>query len=188
MPNRASRGMLVIAVAFVAIAVASLIYLNPHKSSANAARPTPSTSPRALAVASPTDLSCPPTELKLTGVFEECASVGQGQTCSTSPASPLWVVLMHGSKHDFLLYVEGNSAYKGPGNYLLTTAQPEGSVTVEIREYISGRLWVSSAGSVDIIDLGSGGGWGGWIYAGLGPTKNSPVQTALNLAGWWSCS
>jgi len=186
MPSRASRGILVIAVAFVAIAVASLIYLNPHKSSASATRPGPSTTPLTLAVASPTDLACPPTELKITGVFEECASADQGQTCSASPASPLWVVLMHGTKHDFLLYIEGNSGYRGPGNYLLAP-KPDG-VKVEIREYVSGRLWESSAGSIDIIDLGNGGGWGGWIYAGLGPTPNSPVQTALNLAGWWTCS
>jgi hypothetical protein len=187
MHSRTSRGLLVTAVAIIAVAIVSLIYLSPHKSNASAARPSVSPTRLNSATPSPSDLTCPPTELKITGVFEECASVGKGQFCSASPSSPLWVVLMHGTKHDFLLYIEGDSAYHGPGNYLLAP-QPDRGVTVAIREYISGRLWNSSAGSVAIIDLGNGGGWGGWIYAGLGQTTNSPVQTELNLAGWWACS
>ncbi len=188
MLSRTSRGVLVVAVAIIAVAVASLIYMNPHKSSPTSVARNGSPSPTlAAATASPVDLTCPPTELKLTGVFEECAAIDKGQVCSPSPPNPLWVVLLHGPKHDFLLYVEVDGVYHGPGNYLLQPL-PDGTAKVRIREYISGRLWESSAGSVAIIDLGNGSGWGGWIYAGLGPTTNSPVQTELNLAGWWACS
>jgi hypothetical protein len=185
--SRTSRALLVIAVAIIAVAIASLIYLSPHKSKASAARPSVSPSRLNSATPSPSDLTCAPTELKLTGVFEECAAVDRGQLCLPSQPNPLWVVLLHGTKHDFLLYVEVDGVYHGPGNYLLAPLA-DGTARVRIREYVSGRLLESSAGSVAIIDLGNGGGWGGWIYAGLGQTTNSPVQTELNLAGWWACS
>ena len=187
MRNRISRGLLVIAVAVIAVAIASLLYLSPHKSNAAAARPSVSPTRLKSATPPPSELTCPPTELKITGVFEECAAVDKGQLCLPSQPNPLWVVLLHGTKHDFVLYVEVDGVYHGPGTYVLTPLAA-GTARVGVRESISGQLWESSAGSVAIIDLGNGGGWGGWIYAGLGPTSNSPVQTELNLAGWWACS
>jgi hypothetical protein len=186
MSSRTSRGLLVTAVAIIVVAIASLIYLSPHKNKATAARPSASPTQLNSATPSPSDLTCPPTELKITGVFEECAAVDKGQTCLPNQPNPLWVVLLHGTKHDFLLYVEVDGVYHGPGTYLLANLA-DGTARVGIRESMSGQLWESSAGSVAITDLGNGGGWGGWIYAGLGPT-NSPVQTELNLAGWWACS
>ncbi|HSP08725.1 MAG TPA: hypothetical protein VLU92_03915 [Candidatus Dormibacteraeota bacterium] len=179
--------MLIVAVSIIAVAIASLIYLSPHKSNATAARPSVSPTPLTAATPSPSDLTCPPTELKITGVFEECAAVDKGQACLPNQTNPLWIVLLHGTKHDFLLYVEVDGVYHGAGTYLLSPLA-DGTAKVRIREYISGRMWESSAGSVAIVDIGSGGGWGGWIYAGLGWTRNSPVQTELNLAGWWACS
>lgn len=194
--SRLPRFILVVAVAIIAIAIALavLVYVIPPKSRvASAPRTTPSPS----AATSAATLTCPPTELKLTGVFEECASIdrgvqrtGPGQTCPLGSPNPLWIVPLHGTKHDFLLYVEVNGIYHGKGTYALglwphdTFGVSDGVAKVAIREYVSGRLWESSAGSLTIDNLGDSG----WVYAGLGASVNSPVQVDLNIAGWWACS
>jgi len=176
----------VVAVAIIAIAIAVLVYVIPPKSNvANAPRTTPSPS----ATASAASLACPPTELKLTGAFEECAAIDKGQSCPVGSPNPLWIVLLHGTKHDFLLYVEVNGVYHGPGTYALgpwphdTLGVSDGVAKVAIREYFSGQLWESSAGSLTIDNLRDSG----WVYAGLGASVNSPVQVELNIAGWWAC-
>ena len=175
-----------IAVVIIAISLAVLVYVIPPKSNiASAPRTTPSPS----AAASAATLTCPPTELKLTGAFEECAAIDKGQNCPTSFDQPK-VVLLHGTKNDFLLYIELNGAYHGPGTYSLvpwphpSLGVPDGVAKVAIREYISGRLWESTAGSLTIDNLEDSG----WVYAGLGASANSPVQVDLNIAGWWACS
>lgn len=185
MLSRTSRGMLVIGVAIIAIALAAVLYVNPLKSAVPTA---PQTTPSPSATASAVTLACPSTELKLTGAFQECASIDKGQSCPTS-FDQAKVVLLHGTKEDFLLYIEVNGAYHGPGTYPLvpwpheTLGVDDGIAKVAIREYISGRLWRSSAGSLTIDNLGDSG----WVYAGLGASANSPVQVELNIAGWWAC-
>lgn len=190
MVGRTHRRILVIAVAIIAIAVVALIYISPHKSgNASSQRSSSPSTPLASSLASPSNLSCPATELKLTGVFEECATIDKGQSCSSGSPNPLWVVLLHGTKHDFLLYVEVNGVYHGPGTYALapwlhdSLGVSDRVAKVAVREYVSGRLWESSAGSLTIDNLGDSG----WVYAGLGASVNSPVQVELNLAGWWAC-
>src|SRR5579864_5625771 len=102
--------ILVIVAALIAIAAASMIYLvSRSPASPAASRPTPSP----IVLASPANVSCPPTEVKLTGVFVECASIGKGQSCPTGSFDRPRVVLLHGTKDDFLLYIEVNGAYHG---------------------------------------------------------------------------
>jgi hypothetical protein len=180
------RRILVIAAAVVVIALAALVYLLPHQSNvASAPRSTPSS--KATASAAP--LSCQPTELKLDGAFQECAAIDKAQSCPASFDQPK-VVLLHGAKHDFLIYIELNGAYHGPGTYALvpwpheSLGVSDGVAKVAIREYVTGRLYESSAGSITIDNLQNSG----YVYAGLGASPNSPVQVELNIAGWWSCS
>ena len=98
--------------------------------------------------------------------------------------------MLHGTRDDFLLYIEVNGAYHGPGSYALapwphaSLGVPDGVAKVAIREYVSGRLWESSAGSVTIDQSEEYG----HVYAGLGASTYSPVDVELNIAGWWSCS
>jgi hypothetical protein len=182
--------ILVIVAAVTAIGAASIIYLvlkvptNPKGPPA----PRPVASPSVVATLS--NLSCPPTELKLTGVFDECASVDKGQSCPTGSFDRPRVVMLHGTKDDFLLYIEVNGAYHGPGTYALspwphaTLGVPDGVAKVVLREYITGVVWESSAGSLMIGQSEESG----WVYAGLGASASSPVDVSLNVAGWWSCS
>ncbi|MFI5111019.1 MAG: hypothetical protein ACHP78_19525, partial [Terriglobales bacterium] len=114
----------------------------------------------------------------------------KGQSCPTGSFDQPRVVLLHGTKDDFLLYIEVNGAYHGPGTYALTPwphanlGVADGVAKVALREHTTGALWESSAGSLMI---GQSEEFG-WVYAGLGASENSPVDVALNIAGWWSCS
>ncbi len=128
--------------------------------------------------------------MRFTGVFDECAAIDKGQACPSGSFDRARVVLLHGTTHDFLLYIEVNGAYHGPGTYALahwphdSLGVPDGVAKVAIREYATGRLWESSAGSVTIDTSEEYG----WVYAGLGASTYSPVDVELNIAGWWSCS
>ncbi|MGA8923797.1 MAG: hypothetical protein WB682_11685 [Candidatus Dormiibacterota bacterium] len=173
--------------ALIAIGAASIVYVvSRGVTGPTASRPSPSPS----VVASSANLSCPPTELKLTGVFDECAAIDKGQSCPTGSFDQPRVVLLHGTKDDFLLYIEVNGAYHGPGTYALmpwphaNLGVADGVAKVALRESTTGALWESSAGSLMI---GQSEEFG-WVYAGLGASESSPVDVALNIAGWWSCS
>ncbi len=198
-----------IATSAVVVAVVGLVYLHGGPTLLNRkSAPTLSPSPQSLSTA--WNGVCPPTELKLTGVFEECAAIDKGQSCPAGSFDQARVILLHGTVHDFLLYIEVNGAYHGPGIYAFAPwphsglGVPDGVAKVAVRAYITGSvptptpsspaigvseeqgrgLWESTAGSVTINKDEESG----WVYAGLGASSNSPVNVGLNIAGWWSCS
>jgi len=174
----------------VLIAVVGLVYLRggirgPHiGAAAGIATPSLESTP------TPWNGSCASTEMKFTGIFNECATVDKGINCPSGSFAQARVFRMHGTKDDFIVYVEVNGNYRGPGTYVLepwphdSLGVPDGVAKVAVREYVTGRLWESSAGSLTIDNLENGG----FVYAGLGPSANSSVVVELNIAGWWSCS
>ncbi len=178
--------ILVITGAIVAIAAASVVFM-VYRGTNNPIALRPTSSPSAAAVRN--DLTWRPTELKLTGAFNECASINHGQSCPTGSFDLPRVILLIGTKDKFLLYVEVNGGYHGPGTYPLvpwpssTLGVPDSVAKVAIREYTTGALWESSAGSVTIESSEEFG----YVYAGLGASTSSPVDVSLNIAGWWSC-
>jgi hypothetical protein len=190
--GRRERALAVIAASAIGILAAGLIYLQIGSTlagrisgtTAAVNMPLPKPSP------SPWNGPCPPTELKLAGIFQECASVDFGMNCPTGSFDKARVLRMHGTKHDFILYVEVNGAYDGPRTYALvpwpseTLGVPDGVAKVAIREWTTGRFWESTAGSLTINESEESG----WVYAGLGASAYSPMDVQLNIAGWWSCS
>jgi hypothetical protein len=190
--GRLKRALVVIAVSVVIVLTAGLVYLREGstlagRTAANST-PTPKASPRVGA--SPWNQPCPPTELSLTGIFNECASVNVGMSCPSGSFDQARVLRLHGTKDDFILYVEVNGSYHGPGTYALapwpsdTLGKPDGVAKVAIREWSSGTLFESAAGSLTIDTSEESG----WVYAGLGASSYSTVDVKLNIAGWWSCS
>jgi hypothetical protein len=127
--------------------------------------------------------------MKFTGIYNECAAVDKGMSCPSGSLNQARVFRMHGTKDDFIVYIEVNGSYRGPGTYVLepwphdSLGVPDGVAKVAVRD-VTGRLWESSAGSLTIDNLENGG----FVYAGLGPSANSTVVVELNIAGWWSCS
>jgi hypothetical protein len=188
--SRRTRALAVIAAVVVVIAAVGLVYLRGGITSrytgAVAGTPTPSVE----STATPWNGSCASTQMKFTGIFNECATVDKGTSCPSGSFNQARVVRMHGTKDDFILYIEVNGNYHGPGTYVLepwphdSLGLPDGVAKVAVREYVTGRLRESSAGSLTIDNLENGG----FVYAGLGPSVNSSVVVELNIAGWWSCS
>ncbi len=188
--RRRTRALAVIPAAVVVIGVVGLMYLRGGITSgltgAGGRTPTPS----AESTATTWSGSCASTEMKFTGIFNECATVDKGTSCPSGSFNQARVLRMHGTKDEFIVYIEVNGNYHGPGTYVLepwprdSLGVPDGVAKVAVREYVTGRLWESSAGSLTIDNLENGG----FVYAGLGPSANSPVVVELNISGWWSCS
>ena len=98
---------------------------------------------------------------------------------------------LHGSRDDYLLYIELLGVFRGPGTtYPLlpwphdTLGVQDGMAKVAIRAYSSGRLWESSAGSVSIDSDGLNQGS---VFAGLGGGPSAPYVVTLTIAGPWRC-
>ncbi len=181
---------MVITAVVVVIGVAGLVYLRGGIASRNTGAVAGAPTPSVKSTATPWTGSCASTEMKFTGIFNECATVDKGMNCPSGSFNQARVFRMHGTKDDFIVYIEVNGNYNGAGTYLLepwphdSLGVPDGVAKVAVREYLTGRLWESSAGSLTIDNLENGG----FVYAGLGPSANSPVVVELNIAGWWSCS
>ena len=184
--------MAVVATSVVAIALVGLIYLRTSTplfgQNPIAGYHTPSPSPQTLTAT--WNGTCPSTEMKFTGAFNECATVDKGMSCPSGSLTQTRIFRMHGTKDDFIVYVEVDGNYHGPATYVLAPwphdsfGVSDGVAKVAVRDYWTGKLWRSSAGSLTIDPLENGG----FVYAGLGPSANSPVVVELNMAGWWSCS
>ena len=185
--GRRERAVTAIAAAAIVIVVVGFLYIRPavvaSRVSGAAARPSPTLGP------SPWNQPCPPTGLTLSGIFQECASVDIGMSCPAGSFDLARVLRLHGAKHDFILYIEVNGAYRGPGTYVLapwphdTLGRPDGVAKVALRDWSSGQFWQSAAGSLTVA-----GEEAGWLYAGLGASTYSTVDVQINVSGWWSCS
>lgn len=154
---------------------------------------------RATATPSPgtpsTTLNCRPNDFEVTGAYVECATIAQVDYCAPS-FDQAKVIRLHGAKNDFLLYIEINGAYHGPGLYQLrpwphpSLGQNDRMAKVALREYTSGRFFESSAGWLTVDRSGGAGS----VSTGLveNPQFNQavgqPVKLDLNLAGVWSCA
>jgi hypothetical protein len=143
----------------------------------------------------PTPLDCPSSEIELFGVFNECAKAAPDatSTCSVSGHILEAVLRLAGSDQAFLLYIELDGAYAGPGKYDLPP-WPHGLGTkddvpkVAVRQYTTGAFWQSVAGVLTV--TGSDGRSGivsAVLEASIG--NNSVVPgPPLSVAGRWSCT
>lgn len=59
--------------------------------------------------------------MKFTGIFNECATVDKGTSCPSGSFNQARVFRMHGTKDEFIVYIEVNGNYHGPGTYVLGT-------------------------------------------------------------------
>ena len=188
MSRRGLRAIGVMSGSAVLMLVAGLVYLRadliPPRLAGAAATPS--------FAASPWNGTCPPTELKVTGAFMECASIGQRMFCPAS-FDQVKTVRLHGQSNDFILYVEIYGAYHGPGTYQLRPwphpglGVDDGVAKVALREWYSGDFFQSVSGSLVVDDLENSG----FVHAGLGaePVLDdaTPAKVDVNLSGWWSC-
>jgi hypothetical protein len=129
--------------------------------------------------------------LQLHGAFNDCARAVSSAplACTVSGDSLNLVTRLHGSQHDYLLYI-GIARQSPPepltGVYGLQAVGGTDIVgpRVAIREFASGAYWQATAGSLTVLDSSPSG----FVVADLTYEGGAPTPAAnLRISGAWSC-
>jgi len=189
-----SKPLLALAAFVVALGVAALLITG----GIGGTRPTgyPIASPSPASVIAPV---CPSQQILLEGVINDCAGTlrkaptarGAPDGCLVSGRFLDAFILLQGGADEYLLYVEVDGTYVGPGDYSLTPwphpsfHADDGAAKVAIRDYRTGDFWWSSSGVLTVFgnDGRSGLVTGDLEFAGGEP---NPLP-GLNISGAWSC-
>lgn len=137
---------------------------------------------------------CPTTQIVMTGEFVGCAVVAQTEYCPRS-FDEAKVLRLHRTRNDFLLYIEIDGGYHGPGTYQLrpwphsSLGESDGQAKVAVREYVSGAMWQSVTGWLTVDPGQTSGSFSTGLGNGLVSSRSydSPLAVDLNLAGPWRC-
>lgn len=155
--------------------------------------PTPTTTPFVEELPSLVPATCSLADFELSGAFNDCATVTRDGSipCQTSSHVLDGLILLTGRHNSFLLYIEVQGSYDGPGTYELSPWVHGLGVNdvpkAAIREYATGAFWQSIAG---VLGVTAADGQSGFINAeltfvgGAGPT---PPRTQLHILGDWKC-
>jgi hypothetical protein len=132
-------------------------------------------------------------QLQILGAYNDCASAVQDAAsgCRVSGRVLDAYITLDGIKRDYLLYVEVDGSYVGPGDYSLppwphSLGANDGAAKVALRDYQTGALWQSTFG---VLTVSGKDGRSGLVTAGLdftGGASNPPAQ-GIKLSGAWSC-
>jgi hypothetical protein len=140
----------------------------------------------------PTPLVCSASELALTGVFNQCATVIPDKTSMCSVTGDILDAKLRltGGNQLFLLYIEVYGVYAGPGRYDLPP-WPFGLGTndvpkVGVSDYWTGALCQSVAG---VLTVTGSDGRSGTVSAILQHANGNGVAPGptLSLNGPWRC-
>ena len=182
-PRRRFRSALALAAAAVVLIVAGAVFVkgelvsHPGYSVAEASPiPTP---------IQKTSVACLSPAIVLTGAINGCAGVLEGMSCPKGPYDATRVVHLRGSGNDYILYVEVDGGYHGPGTYPLTPWKTDGLnagdgvAKVAVRQW-NGVLWESFSGSLGIDSTEEGGD----VEASLRLPGSASI---LHIHGPWTC-
>jgi hypothetical protein len=157
----------------------------------------PTAHPSSAPSSSPTTVVapvCTSGELTLLGAFNDCAGTTPSTTsgCRVSGGVLDAYITLDGIKRDYLLYVEVDGSYVGPGDYSLppwphSLGSNDGTAKVAIRDYQTGALWESNFG---VLTVSGGDGRSGLVTAFLTPVggQSTPPAHAIKISGRWSCA
>ncbi len=142
---------------------------------------------------------CPTRQIRLMGVINDCAftlrraPTGRGAPdgCVVTGRFLDAFILLQGGADQYLLYVEVDGSYVGPGDYSLprwpdpSFHADDGVAKVAIRDYTTGDFWWSRSGVLTVSgnDGRSGLVTGALAFAG----GESNALPGLNISGSWSC-
>jgi hypothetical protein len=143
--------------------------------------PLESASPTPLFV--PIPLDCGPDQLQV-GTLANCVSMDRSSVRSCRLGAGMFEGLftLDGAGQQYRLYITLLSGYHGAGDYVVNG--PAG-VFIYVRDYATGALWQSVAGSLAV----TGGGQPyGTLDAYLDFVgSGEPQSMALTVAGTWRC-
>lgn len=184
--GRHVKTAVVIGAAAAALVAAGIVFINPWRVS-NPTGTLSAASP--LPLLSHTTFFCRSPGLTLTGNFNECTESVEAMACPSGSLDATRVIHLRGVSGDFILYVEVDGGYHGPGTYTLARWPHEslnagdGLAKVGLREWSGGRLWLSSAGSL-IIDSSQESGT---IDADLTLPPEDESAAIIHISGPWRC-
>jgi hypothetical protein len=174
--------------------------------------PAPRASPAFTPGPTPTPLACPPNDLTLAGAFNECAKTAPDATitCSVSGHALKAVLRLGGPNPDaFLLYIEVNGTFDGPGPYALppwphamgtkddvpkVAVQQDGTSAfwqlvkgVPVQNYGTDDYWYSVAGILNVLGRNGRSGTVSAILELSAGTYSTVRGSTLSVNGPWSC-
>jgi hypothetical protein len=154
---------------------------------------SPPKSAKIVAPASPPTVPvCSVQQLELSLFFTGCAdSVGNGTDLCDASKSGFFqgLAYLRDKHHAYLLYVEVDGVYHGPGTYALAPwpqaglRAGDGFAKVALREAGSGALWRSTGGWLRV----DAGEKSGAVRAGLVYDGAEATVLGLKTIGAWSC-
>ena len=154
------------------------------------ARPQPArngaASPRPVAVG-----NCTAAEVSLIGAFNTCVGWDASFASNCAPDALSLVQRMRNGDSQFVLYVEVDGGYHGPGAYPLgawphpTLGARDGAAKVAVREVRTGALWRSIGGSL-VVDR-SGRAVNVDAALAFAGAPSSPATRGLKADGPWRC-
>jgi hypothetical protein len=132
-------------------------------------------------------------QVQVSGAIDDCAVTGGDTTssCSTSAHVLDAIITIQGIHAKYILYVEVDGNYIGPGTYSLPPwphaglDENDGTAKVAVREYVSGAFWQSVGGILGVDQRGRSG----YVRAQLSFVGGEPTPpvTTIQINGAWTC-
>ena len=136
-------------------------------------------------------IDCPSAELKVVGIYDECAMAAPAKTSTCGVYGHMLdeVLRYTGDHQAFAFEIQINGTYDGPGTYNLPSWPFELGTqdgVPKVAMFAIGVFWQSVAGVVTVI---SSDGRSGTVDAILQTSNGSTVISGpmLNIVGRWSC-
>lgn len=157
--------------------------------------PLPLTHSRSASVPPPGStpvVDCPSNELKVAGIYDECATAATAKTsiCDVHGQMLDQVLRFTGDNQAFALEIQIEGTYAGPGTYDLPSwPDPLGTEpsVPKVAMFATGVFWQSISG---ILTVTGGDGRSGWMVATLQTSNGATVMPGgptLDVSGRWRC-
>jgi hypothetical protein len=148
--------------------------------------------PTAPLSAPPTPWDCTPNQLKVDGIYNECAAPASGEksTCEVYGQMLDEVLRFAGDNQAFALEIQIDGTYAGPGTYDLPSwPDPLGTQpsVPKVAMFAVGVFWQSVEG---VLNVTGADGRSGTVNATLQTSNGATVVAGptINVIGRWSCS
>lgn len=189
-----SKPLLALAAFVVALGAAALVITGGIGGSRQTVDPI--ASPPPTKVIAPV---CPAQQIRLLGFINDCAGTLRRAPTGRSAPDGCRVsgrfldasILLQGGADAYLLYVEVDGSYVGPGDYSLppwphpSFHADDGVAKVAIRDYRTGDFWWSSFG---VLTVSGNDGRSGLVTGDLEFAGGEPNPLpGLNISGAWNC-
>ena len=137
-------------------------------------------------------VDCPSNELKVTGIYDECATPAPAKTSTCDVYGQMLdqVLRYIGDHQPFALEIQIDGTYAGPGTYDLPSwPRPLGANPDQpkVAMFATGVFWQSIAG---ILTVTGADGRSGWMVATLQTSNGTTVMPGgptLQVSGSWRC-